>query len=79
MSNKRYWQKTKGTKNFMKIVWKRLEVMIRFATEEDAEELLRIYSYYVENTAMQSTRSQGNIPSISVRRSGNGERGWTLQ
>ena len=29
--------------------------------------------------AMQSTRSQGNIPSISVRRSGNGERGWTLQ
>lgn len=24
MSNKRYWQKTKGTKNFMKIVWKRL-------------------------------------------------------
>ena len=52
MSNKRYWQKTKGTKNFMKIVWKRLEVMIRFATEEDAEELLRIYSYYVENTAI---------------------------
>ena len=32
MSNKRYWQKTKGTKIFMKIVWKRLEVMIRFAT-----------------------------------------------
>ena len=32
----------------MKIVWERLEVMIRFATEEDAEELLRIYSYYVE-------------------------------
>ena len=28
MSNKRYWQKTKGTKNFMKIVWKRLEVFI---------------------------------------------------
>ena len=52
MSNKTYWQKTKGTKNFMKIVWKRLEVMIRFATEEDAEELLRIYSYYVENTAI---------------------------
>ena len=52
MSNKRYWQKTKGTKNFMKIVWERLEVMIRFATEEDAEELLRIYSYYVENTAI---------------------------
>lgn len=26
--------------------------MIRFATEEDAEELLRIYSYYVENTAI---------------------------
>ena len=29
MSNKTYWQKTKGTKNFMKIVWKRLEVMIK--------------------------------------------------
>ena len=44
--------KKKGIKNFMKIVWERLEVMIRFATEEDAEELLRIYSYYVENTAI---------------------------
>ena len=37
------------------------DVSIRVAAEEDAEELLNIYSYYVENTAISFEQE---IPSL---------------
>lgn len=31
---------------------RKMEIKIRIAREEDAEDLLRIYAYYVKNTAI---------------------------